>query len=209
MAIAREKAGIIKRDVPVICAEQAPRRSPDRTSVPGVCMPPLHTAGRSGINVERGRLPIRTIAPDGSCGAKTFGRHPIDNAGLRLPALRALDAFQTSRPRSKQALVNAEWPARCSVWCRAGSWIRGRRAAKSGSMAPQREGGRVVAAAWASSRAGVSPLVVMCRHDGDKDAVHFSPISRPQRISWRSDTGSHNAIAAGQVGRRRPRGRIA
>jgi len=24
MAIAREKAGIIKRDVPVICAEQAP-----------------------------------------------------------------------------------------------------------------------------------------------------------------------------------------
>jgi len=73
MAIAREKAGIVKRDVPVICAEQAPesiavieqcaRRYACAAAHRGAgvaCQCGTRTPGLSGRSW-----------PDGSCGAKT------------------------------------------------------------------------------------------------------------------------------------------
>src|SRR6476660_8262303 len=57
MTIAREKAGIIKRDVPAICAEQPPEAIAVIEAEAKRMHAPLHAAGQEWhVNVERGRL---------------------------------------------------------------------------------------------------------------------------------------------------------
>ncbi len=177
MAIAREKAGIIKRDVPVICAEQVP----EATAVIEQCAKrlhaPLYTAGQEWhVSVERGRLVYQD-----DCGLmdlaapKLFGRHQFDNAGLAIATLRALDAFRIEPSAFEAGIVNAEWPARmqrlasgalvdqgprgCEIWLDGGH---------------NAEGGRVVAAALGDLEERVSrPLVVIVGMMANKDAGAF------------------------------------
>ncbi len=177
MAIAGEKAGIVKRDVPVICAEQAPEAIAVIEACARRLHAPLHRAGQEWhVSVERGRLVYQDDRGLMDLAApRLFGRHQFDNAGLAIATLRALDAFRIEPSAFEAGIVNAEWPARmqrlasgalvdqgppgCEIWLDGGH---------------NAEGGRVVAAALGDLEERVSrPLVVIIGMMANKDAGAF------------------------------------
>jgi dihydrofolate synthase/folylpolyglutamate synthase len=176
-AIAGEKAGIIKRDMPVICAEQPPEAMAAIEQQAGRLRAPLHSAGQQWhVNVERGRLVYQDDRGLMDLAApKLFGRHQFDNAGLAIATLRAQNAFRIEPAAFEAGIVNAEWPARmqrlasgalveqgpqgCEVWLDGGH---------------NAEGGRVAAAALGDLEERVSrPLVVIVGMMANKDASAF------------------------------------
>jgi dihydrofolate synthase / folylpolyglutamate synthase len=177
MAIAREKAAIIKRDVPAICAEQAPEAMAVIQQYARRMRAPLSTAGQEWhVNVERGRLVYQDDRGLMDLAApRLFGRHQFDNAGLAIATLRALNAFKIEPSAFEAGIVNAEWPARmqrlasgalvdqappgCEIWLDGGH---------------NAEGGRVAAAALGDLEERVSrPLVVIVGMMANKDAGAF------------------------------------
>lgn len=176
-AIAGEKAGIIKRDVPVICAEQFPEAMAVIGQQAKRLRAPLHAAGEEWhVNVERGRLVYQDDRGLMDLAApKLFGRHQFDNAGLAIATLRAQNLFRIDPAAFEAGIVNAEWPARMQRLASGalvaeappGSeiWLDGGHNA---------EGGRVAAAALGDLEERVSrPLVVIVGMMGNKDAGAF------------------------------------
>jgi len=176
-AIAGEKAAIIKRNVPVVCAEQAPEAMAVIEAQANRMRAPLHAAGQQWhVGVERGRLVYQDDRGLMDLAApKLFGRHQFDNAGLAIATLRALDAFKVGMPAFEAGIVNAEWPARmqrlvagalvdqgpegCEIWLDGGH---------------NAEGGRVAAAALGDLEERVSrPLVVIAGMIANKDSRAF------------------------------------
>jgi dihydrofolate synthase/folylpolyglutamate synthase len=176
-AIAGEKAAIIKRNVPVISAEQAPEAMAVVEAQANRMRAPLHAAGQQWhVGVERGRLVYQDERGLLDLAApKLFGRHQFDNAGLAIATLRAIDAFKLNISAYEAGMVNAEWPARmqrlvsgalvsqgpqgCEVWLDGGH---------------NAEGGRVAAAALGDLEERVSrPLVVIAGMMANKDANAF------------------------------------
>jgi dihydrofolate synthase/folylpolyglutamate synthase len=176
-AIAREKAGIIKRGVPVICAEQAPEAIAVIEQCARRMHAPLHGAGQEWhVNVECGRLVYQDDRGLMDLAApKLFGRHQFDNAGLAIATLRALEAFQIEPTAFEAGVVNAEWPARMQRLASGRLMDQG----PSGSEiwldgGHNAEGGRVVAAALGDLEERVSrPLVVIVGMMANKDASAF------------------------------------
>jgi dihydrofolate synthase/folylpolyglutamate synthase len=177
MAIAREKAGIIKRGAPVICAEQLPEAIAVIEQAAKRMHAPLHSAGEGWhVNVERGRLVYQDDRGLMDLAApKLFGRHQFDNAGLAIATLRAQTAFKVDAAAYEAGIVNAEWPARmqrlasgallehapqaCEIWLDGGH---------------NAEGGRVAAAALGDLEERVSrPLVLIVGMMANKDAGGF------------------------------------
>ena len=175
--IAGEKAAIIKRNVPVICAEQPPEAMAVIEQSAKRLRAPLHAAGEGWhVNVERGRLVYQDDRGLMDLPApKLFGRHQFDNAGLAIAALRAQDRFKIAPAAFEAGIVNAEWPARmqrltsgallaqapqgCEIWLDGGH---------------NAEGGRVAAAALGDLEERVSrPLVVIVGMMANKDANAF------------------------------------
>ncbi|WP_029585488.1 folylpolyglutamate synthase/dihydrofolate synthase family protein [Bradyrhizobium sp. URHD0069] len=176
-AIAREKAGIIKRGVPAICAEQ-PSEAMDAIEQQARRMHALlHRASQEWhVNVERGRLVYQDDRGLMDLAApKLFGRHQFDNAGLAIATLRAQNRFKIDAAAFEAGIVNAEWPARmqrlasgalvdqapqgCEIWLDGGH---------------NAEGGRVAAAALGDLEERVSrPLVVIVGMMANKDASAF------------------------------------
>jgi len=175
--IAREKAGIIKPNVPVICAEQTAEAAAVIEQSARRMHAPLHAAGQDWhVNVERGRLVYQDdrglmdlVAP------RLFGRHQFDNAGLAIATLRALPSFRIEPSAFEAGIVNAEWPARmqrlasgplveqgpggCEIWLDGGH---------------NADGGRVAATALGDLEERVSrPLVVIVGMMANKDAGSF------------------------------------
>jgi dihydrofolate synthase/folylpolyglutamate synthase len=176
-AIAGEKAAVIKRSVPVICAEQPPEAMAVIEQNAKRLRAPLHTAGEGWhVNVERGRLVYQDERGLMDLPApKLFGRHQFDNAGLAIATLRAQDRFKIAPAAFEAGIVNAEWPARmqrltsgallgqapqgCEIWLDGGH---------------NAEGGRVAAAALGDLEERVSrPLVVIVGMMANKDASAF------------------------------------
>jgi dihydrofolate synthase/folylpolyglutamate synthase len=176
-AIAGEKAGIVKRDVPVICAEQPREAMAAIETQARRLRAPLHSAGQEWhVNVERGRLVYQDDRGLMDLAApKLFGRHQFDNAGLAIATLRAQSAFRIEPAAFEAGIVNAEWPARmqrlasgalveqgpqgCEIWLDGGH---------------NAEGGRVAAAALGDLEERVSrPLVVIVGMMSNKDASAF------------------------------------
>jgi dihydrofolate synthase / folylpolyglutamate synthase len=176
-AIAGEKAGIIKRNAPVICAEQTPEAMAVIEQQARRLHAPLHAAGEGWhVNVERGRLVYQDDRGLMDLAApRLFGRHQFDNAGLAIATLRAQDLFKIDPAAFEAGVVNAEWPARmqrlasgalvdqapqgCEIWLDGGH---------------NAEGGCVVAAALGDLEERVSrPLVVIVGMMGNKDAGAF------------------------------------
>jgi dihydrofolate synthase/folylpolyglutamate synthase len=176
-AIAGEKAAIIKRHVPVVCAEQAAEAMAVIEAQANRMRAPLHAAGQQWhVGVERGRLVYQDDRGLMDLAApRLFGRHQFDNAGLAIATLRALDAFTVGMPAFEAGIVNAEWPARmqrlvagalvdqgpqgCEIWLDGGH---------------NAEGGRVAAAALGDLEERVScPLVVIAGMLANKDARAF------------------------------------
>ena len=175
--IAGEKAGILKRHVPAVIAEQAPEVMAVIEAQAARLRAPLHAAGQQWhVNVERGRLVYQDDRGLMDLAApRLFGRHQFDNAGLAIATLRALDTFRIGIAEFEAGIVNAEWPARMQ---RLGSgalvdlappgaelWLDGGHNA---------EGGRVAAAALGDLEERVSrPLVVISGMMANKDASAF------------------------------------
>ena len=175
--IAGEKAGIIKRNVPVIVAEQPAEalevieRQAQRLGAP------LHAFGQQWhVNVERSRLVYQDERGLMDLAApKLFGRHQFYNAGLAIATIRAVDAFRIDAAAFEAGIVGAEWPARMQRLSSGtlpelaphGSelWLDGGHNA---------DGGRVVAAALGDLEERVPrPLVVIAGMMADKDAESF------------------------------------
>ena len=154
--IAREKAGIIKRDVPVISAEQPPEAMAVIEAQASRMHAPLHAAGQQWhVSVERGRLVYQDERGLMDLAApKLFGRHQFDNAGLAIATLRAT-TLQDRHAAFEAGIVNAEWPARMQRCHRARWCDQRRRVARSGSMAgTMRRAGAWPRQRWAISKSG-------------------------------------------------------
>jgi dihydrofolate synthase/folylpolyglutamate synthase len=176
-SIAGEKAAIIKRGVPVICAEQWPEAMAVIEAQAKRMRAPLFAANESWhVNVERGRL---VYSDDRGLmdlpAPRLFGRHQFANAGLAIATLRAIPHFKVSQAAFEAGIVGAEWLARMQritsgellAWGPQGSeiWLDGGHNA---------EGGRVAAAALGDLEERVSrPLVVVAGMMANKDAQAF------------------------------------
>ena len=176
-AIAGEKAAIIKRNTPVVCAEQAVEAMAVIEAQANRMRAPLHASGQQWhVSVERGRLVYQDERGLMDLAApKLFGRHQFDNAGLAIATLRALDRFKIGIAAFEAGIISAEWPARmqrlvsgtlvdqgppgCEIWLDGGH---------------NAEGGRVAAAALGDLEERVSrPLVVIVGMMANKDAGAF------------------------------------
>jgi dihydrofolate synthase/folylpolyglutamate synthase len=175
-SIAGEKAAIIKRNVPVISAEQSPEAMVVIEQQARRMRSPLHAAGQQWhVGVERGRLVYQDERGLMDLAApRLFGRHQFDNAGLAIATLRAIDSLKIGHA-AFEGIVNAEWPARmqrlssgklialgpqgCEIWLDGGH---------------NAEGGRVTAEALGDLEERVSrPLVIIAGMMGNKDAGAF------------------------------------
>jgi dihydrofolate synthase/folylpolyglutamate synthase len=176
-AISAEKAAIIKRGAPAICAEQAPEAMTVVEAQAKRIRAPLFAAGQQWhVGVEHGRLVYQDDRGLMDLAApKLFGRHQFDNAGLAIATLRAIDAFRIPHAAFEAGIINAEWPARMQrlaagrlvAQAPPGSelWLDGGHNA---------EGGRVAAAALGDLEERVSrPLVVIAGMMANKDPAAF------------------------------------
>jgi dihydrofolate synthase/folylpolyglutamate synthase len=176
-AIAGEKAAIIKRNVPVISAEQPAEAMAVIEQQARRMRAPLFAAGEGWhVGVERGRLVYQDERGLMDLAApKLFGRHQFDNAALAIATLRAIESLKIPSAAFEAGIVNAEWPARMQrlstgqliEWGPRGSeiWLDGGHNA---------DGGRVVAAALGDLEERVSrPLVVIAGMMANKDAAAF------------------------------------
>ncbi|MBV8926831.1 MAG: bifunctional folylpolyglutamate synthase/dihydrofolate synthase [Bradyrhizobium sp.] len=184
-AIAGEKAAIIKRNVPVISAEQPAEAMAVIEAQASRMRAPLHAAGQQWhVSVERGRLVYQDERGLMDLAApRLFGRHQFDNAGLAIATLRAIETLKLGQA-AFEGIANAEWPARmqrlatgkliglgppgCEIWLDGGH---------------NAEGGRVTAAALCDLEERVSrPLVVIAGMMASKDAkaflVNFAGLTR-------------------------------
>ena len=175
--IAREKAGIFRREVPAILATQ-PRdalrvleREATRLAAP------LRIAGEDWTATEeRGRLVYQD--DDGLLdlpAPKLFGRHQFDNAGVAIATLRSVKGLNLPARAFEEGLAHVDWPARLQRLSQGrllalapeGSelWL-------DGGHNP--DGGRVVAAALADLEERVSrPLVLIIGMLSTKDHEGF------------------------------------
>jgi len=176
-SIATEKAGIIKRGVPVICAAQEPEALDAIESCARRLRAPLYRAGQEWhVSVERGRLVYQDDRGLLDLAApRLFGRHQFDNAGLAVATLRALDVFKVEPSAFEAGVVNAEWPARMQ---RLGSGPLVDQGPAGGEIwldgGHNAEGGRVAAAALGDLEERVSrPLVLIVGMMANKDARGF------------------------------------
>ncbi len=175
--IAGEKAGIIKKQVPVICTEQLPDAMAVIESAARKLRAPLHAATQDWhVNVEHGRLVYQDERGLLDLAApRLFGRHQFDNAGLAIAALRAIETLKLEPAAFEQGIARAEWPARMQPLTSgrlvgvapkdAELWL-------DGGHNP--DGGRIVAAALGDLEERASrPLVIVAGMMGNKDAAGF------------------------------------
>jgi dihydrofolate synthase/folylpolyglutamate synthase len=175
--IAGEKAGIIKRGVPVISAEQLPEAQAVIEQRAKQMRSPLHAAGQDWhVSVERGRLVYQDERGLLDLAApRLFGRHQFDNAGLAIATLRMQTLFRIDNAAYERGVAGAEWPARMQRLTSgklidqaprdAEVWLDGGHNA---------DGGRVAAAALGDLEERVSrPLVLVVGMMGNKDAKGF------------------------------------
>ncbi|HEY4139892.1 MAG TPA: folylpolyglutamate synthase/dihydrofolate synthase family protein [Pseudolabrys sp.] len=175
--IATEKAGIFKRNVPVIIAAQnrdvlaVLERKAARLSAP------VKVAGENWTATEeRGRL---VYQDDNGLldlpAPKLYGRHQFENAGLAIAALRALPQLKIAPAAFEAGMIKADWPARLHRLS-AGRLVDlvppGSELWLDGGHNP--DGGRAIAAALADLEERVSrPLVLIVGMLSTKDSGGF------------------------------------
>jgi dihydrofolate synthase / folylpolyglutamate synthase len=111
--IAREKAGILKRDVPVVIGVQPDEASAELAARAKAVGAPLFrrgsewhvTGGGDGFSYD-GRRTVILAKP------ALAGPHQIDNAALAVAAIDRLDGFTITDAQLRVGLASVEWPAR-------------------------------------------------------------------------------------------------
>jgi dihydrofolate synthase/folylpolyglutamate synthase len=175
--VAAEKAGIIKRGVPLIVATQAREALKVIERQAARLQAPTKIAGENWTATEeRGRLVYQDEAGLLDLPApKLYGRHQFENAGAAIAALRAADGLQLPRSAFETGIAKADWPARMQRLSHgalppllpAGSelWLDGGHNA---------DGGRAIANALADLEERVSrPLVLVVGMLATKDCSAF------------------------------------
>jgi dihydrofolate synthase/folylpolyglutamate synthase len=175
--IAAEKAGIIKRGVPVVVAAQHRDAMAVIEREAARLKAPLKIAGDDWTATEeRGRLVYQDDTGLLDLPApKLYGRHQFENAGLAIAALRALAVLKIPPAAYETGVVKADWPARLQRLTQgaladlvpAGGelWL-------DGGHNP--DGGRAIAAALADLEERVSrPLVLIVGMLTTKDTAGF------------------------------------
>lgn len=112
--IAGEKAGIIKRGRPVVCARQAQATEAVIEARVLALSAPL---SRMGVDfdawIERGRLIFQHETGLMDLPAPSLmGAHQVDNAGLAIAATLALNDPRIDEDAIARGVASAEWPAR-------------------------------------------------------------------------------------------------
>ena len=176
-AIAGEKAGILKRDVPAIVAAQPREALAAIERQAARVKAPIRIAGEDWMATEeRGRLVYQD--DDGLLdlpAPKLYGRHQFENAGVAIAALRAIGALEVPPTAFEAGIAKADWPARMqrlsqgrlAALSPAGSelWLDGGHNA---------DGGRAIANALADLEERVSrPLVLVVGMLATKDCESF------------------------------------
>ena len=213
--IAGEKAAIIKRDVPVIVAEQAPEAMVVIEQNAKRMRAALHAAGQQWhVNVERGRLVYQDERGLMDLAApRLFGRHQFDNAGLAIATLRALDTFKIGIADFEAGIVNAEWPARMQrlTFGRAGGSGAAGRRTMARRRPQRRRRPRCGRGARRSRGAGLTPAGRHRRYDGQQGCGRISrELRRTDAPHHRgADPRSRQGDVAGPARGRRPRARHA
>ncbi|MCO5132411.1 MAG: bifunctional folylpolyglutamate synthase/dihydrofolate synthase [Xanthobacteraceae bacterium] len=176
-AIATEKAGIVKRGVPVVCAAQAPEAMAVIEAQAKRLRAPLHAAGETWhVGIEHGRMVYQDERGLLDLAApRLFGRHQVDNAGLAIACLRACEVFAVDHAAFEAGIAGAQWPARMQRLTSGALVAQAPRDAEiwldGGHNA---DGGRVTAAAIGDLEERVSrPLVLIVGMMANKDADAF------------------------------------
>ncbi len=174
-AVAAEKAGIVKRGVPVVVAPQPPAALAVIEDIAAKARAPLKVAGEHWMTTEEhGRLVYQD--DDGLLdlpAPKLVGRHQFVNAGTAIAALRAAGVMLPAAAY-ETGLMKAEWPARMqrlqgklAAFAPAGSeiWL-------DGGHNP--DGSRAIAAALADLEERVPrPLLLVAGMLETKDSEGF------------------------------------
>ena len=113
-AIAHEKAGILKQNIPVVIGAQSDEARAEIERVAEAIGSPLRIAnqewqafeqhGRLVFQDENGLLDLSL--------PQLRGRHQVDNAGNAIAAIRLLDDSRVSEVHIEQGLKSVTWPAR-------------------------------------------------------------------------------------------------
>src|SRR5436853_1277687 len=175
--VAAEKAGIIKRGVPLIVATQAREALKVIERQAARLQAPIKMAGENWTATEeRGRLVYQDEAGLLDLPApKLYGRHQFENAGAAIAALRAAPGLQLPRSAFEIGITKADWPARMQRLSQGALlpllpasselWLDGGHNA---------EGGRAIANALADLEERVSrPLVLVVGMLATKDCSAF------------------------------------
>jgi dihydrofolate synthase / folylpolyglutamate synthase len=175
--IAAEKAGIIKRGVPLVSAMQQAEAEAVIEQRAKEMRAPVHIGGQQWhVSIERGRLVFQDerglldLPPP-----RLFGRHQFENAALAIATLRAIDGLKIPVEAYEAGVAKAEWPARMQrlssgalvglAPAQSEVWLDGGHNADCG---------RVVAAALGDLEERVSrQLVVIVGMMANKDASAF------------------------------------
>jgi dihydrofolate synthase / folylpolyglutamate synthase len=174
--IAAEKAGILKREVPAVIADQAREALAVIERQAARVRAPLSIAGENWTATEeRGRL----VYQDGDGlldlpPPRLYGRHQFENAGTAIAALRA-SGLKLPAAAFEAGMTKVEWPARMQ---------RLSHGKLPGLLPPESElwldgghnadGGRVIAGALADLEERVSrPLVLIVGMLSTKDSEGF------------------------------------
>ena len=172
-AIAREKAGIIKKGVPVVIGNLPPDAVSVIHAVAGECgaeVVTAHDGVQADVAMQDGRAHLSLRTPGGHYGPLTLslrGSHQVANA---IVATRLLEAagqrgIVVSTRAIEQALTTTEWPARLELLTLDG----GRQVLIDAAHNP--DGAEVLAAylrQWYPQR---PPLVVSVMRDKDIDQI--------------------------------------
>jgi dihydrofolate synthase/folylpolyglutamate synthase len=125
-AIAAEKAGIIKRGVPVICGPLPPGAATVIREIAQIRAAPLIDAcdqvrivGRQGEGSVSVRSPVRTLD---RVTLALRGRHQLDNASVAVALLDELahQGLRVTDDAVRRGLTETEWPGRLERFSRGG-----------------------------------------------------------------------------------------
>ncbi|HUU03351.1 MAG TPA: folylpolyglutamate synthase/dihydrofolate synthase family protein [Myxococcota bacterium] len=125
-AVAAEKAGIIKRDVPVVCARQEPLAMEVIAAKACEIGAPLFVMGDSFDAEGEWSQAVFRLGQErlGPVRLGLVGRHQVDNAALALACLRySSPVLFPGREAACEGLRKARWPARFEILGAEGEWI--------------------------------------------------------------------------------------